>query len=1726
MIQFYSPPKLFKRLAFLFLLLTGINNLSWAQAPSISYPTAAADLTRGYSQGPLTVKIIFNSVCSGTVRLGLPASVTYVAGTVTKTGGTAGVSIAESSIADLSKPVFSISGVAAIGDEITFTVARRAGCGSLATAKDSVYFIAGAGCSDASEVAGTVNTYNLSAPALGITPATALVNTTVGFTTTRTTTVSNGGLGCTDTLRFYIVYPSAGIVNTNSNKITVSGTDFSPWRTNGDTLFYKIAGATMFGGDGILCNTETVTVSEPIRVAKCNTTNTYAAYWGPREWPGCQIATGTSSMTMATGSPNVLQISETIISKSNMCDSALVEATIRNNGTESVVGAGTAYSLIQQLGVGVGAIELRDQNTISKIQIFNNATSTWIDVIQTGGTSLIPAQAALNQFTTDVDGTGGLIDADVDGQFDDLPVGSQYRIRFKHGYVCASNCNTSNHSGASMYKINSSNQCGAALSGTVVIGTSTLANRGLGAIASVTGPSDISDGEVVTMRITSTRDFNLSTVNCPTNQLSLKIAVPKGISLNAGRYYRGVLVGTATTLSTSTITGIGTHDTLVIVGQQLAGTAYTSFAYEADLKLACSGYVSGPISYTISYKCDAAATCGCVETWYCGNIPLTTHCPVSCPDGGLTMTKSNMSRITGGYSSPTASTFVNVSTLSAKQLKYLMPHDTVKGSFNGVYDAGTAGHSFVDEFYELKYKAPGGAKAIEALTASLMIYNRTTGALLSTCPLAAPTSSSVSGGWHTVVYNLSACGINVGDSIVLEPRFYVMVNAAYNPSPTALDSVQNRFYATVSAGTQYTCDKWSAELYVNRSLMYQYSGPTINNIGCSAYQRIVTIGYQTPGYDVYPGEVRNPYDVDSIKVEILNGDAFVGTSFNLLASGTIADGYASSTGTITSITPVFRDNNKTAVFINGGSWPRGETYTTTNGTGYTLTINFTSTSASVAAGNTRFTYYYKTFAYSHDASVKLNNTYTDIPVVNSSKANITVANNTGLVQGVAKQHYWNIQISNPSSYTAPYIWMALEKGTGSGNISIDSVVLKPSNVVLTPVSTYGGTNKWYQLSTSGLASSAFQQARVYFKYTSCNLDSVLLKAGWDCAGYPSPDPTSYLGTPRSIYLKVDPQPSQVQLTITRQPGGGISIPLCTTDSALLILNSAQAANLVNPYVTIYPPAGMSLVSPIKVEYPLGSGDYQNATVSSISGGGYQISLNSHTGIGTNGMLGTALANPAYSPAGGDRQAKIKVDFTTDCSYSSGSSFTFYGFGSRTCGVPATDNGISATTTALNITGASATGSGGGTVSFGTTTVSCGTPTTFSLSTVPTGAPTQAGDTVVYTLPAGLVYAGGFTKGTNCTTCDIVASAASNKVKIKLQTGVAATNTLSYSFDVTPNTAGCGTVTVLSEFKRDITPLMCGATACGSSSVVIASGTSPNITLQKPNLVISNVAVLDTPSWRQAAYPANHVKVFYNNNGTQAYTANLDTVEFFCNASATVPFAKMPLAKSLPIGANDSDEYYIMMPMGSCSPGDVITTKIKGTTAGGTQQCICSESSFISAGVGLPLTFTNTSINAQNCAVNIGWAYSESGSDKVASFVIERSSNGAQYSPVASITAKSSNYVDVTPSSGKWYYRIKAIGVDGKTAYSNTLQATTSQCAGNTVNIYPNPASEQISIVLQGSSVNNQYELVDALGRTIVKGGLNSNSNNKVDVSGVLRGSYIIKIITDDNVTTHQVQIVK
>lgn len=296
--KIYTYKSTLQRTVLLVFVLLGLAAVAQAQAPTITY-THARNLTKGFGDSTLQVKIRFNNTCTGTsVRIGLPAGVEYIDSSLTIVAASAGLSITESSISDRRSPEFDVSGTIVALDEIEFSIARRATCAAAdGGGFDSIWVSFTGGCPDAyitsTSAAGAKN-YNILAPAfsINVSGAGAITGTMVGNNVTRTTIVTNGGTGATDTLRYYIAYPGGAFRSNNTDwHIVANGSDFDTTHTNGDTLFYKIYGATLFGGNSTFDPSETVSITEDIRIIKCGTTaNTtrYGASWGSSDAALCE----------------------------------------------------------------------------------------------------------------------------------------------------------------------------------------------------------------------------------------------------------------------------------------------------------------------------------------------------------------------------------------------------------------------------------------------------------------------------------------------------------------------------------------------------------------------------------------------------------------------------------------------------------------------------------------------------------------------------------------------------------------------------------------------------------------------------------------------------------------------------------------------------------------------------------------------------------------------------------------------------------------------------------------------------------------------------------------------------------------------------------------------------------------------------------------------------------------------------------------------------------------------------------------------------------------------------------------------------------------------------------------------------------------------------------------------------------------------------------------------
>ncbi|MFA6056822.1 MAG: T9SS type A sorting domain-containing protein [Taibaiella sp.] len=168
---------------------------------------------------------------------------------------------------------------------------------------------------------------------------------------------------------------------------------------------------------------------------------------------------------------------------------------------------------------------------------------------------------------------------------------------------------------------------------------------------------------------------------------------------------------------------------------------------------------------------------------------------------------------------------------------------------------------------------------------------------------------------------------------------------------------------------------------------------------------------------------------------------------------------------------------------------------------------------------------------------------------------------------------------------------------------------------------------------------------------------------------------------------------------------------------------------------------------------------------------------------------------------------------------------------------------------------------------------------------------------------------------------------------------------------------------------------------------------------------------------------------------------------------------------------------------------------------------------------LPLTLISFKGQAENNANVLNWVTANE--ENVASFELERGTNGSSFDKIATLSAKGNNtatnnhytYKDVDASTTA-YYRLKMIDRDDKANYSDIV-VLRKGAIQSTINVYPNPAEN--TLFIEGLTNNSSYRITDALGREAIpttavhaEGALTS-----INISGLVQGIYFLQL-TDDN----------
>jgi len=164
---------------------------------------------------------------------------------------------------------------------------------------------------------------------------------------------------------------------------------------------------------------------------------------------------------------------------------------------------------------------------------------------------------------------------------------------------------------------------------------------------------------------------------------------------------------------------------------------------------------------------------------------------------------------------------------------------------------------------------------------------------------------------------------------------------------------------------------------------------------------------------------------------------------------------------------------------------------------------------------------------------------------------------------------------------------------------------------------------------------------------------------------------------------------------------------------------------------------------------------------------------------------------------------------------------------------------------------------------------------------------------------------------------------------------------------------------------------------------------------------------------------------------------------------------------------------------------------------------------------LPVVFENFSVaTGNNRSVAVSWEVSQQVNNS--GYYVEQSTDGINWSKLGFVANNVNNGIssfysfnDANPVSGKNYYRICQVDLDGKESYSEIKSVNIDEsAAGNMISLWPNPAKDVIKIKNDfNGAVARIYSQSGAVMSEIrLQAGVNS-----INISNLSFGAYIVNV---------------
>jgi uncharacterized repeat protein (TIGR01451 family)/gliding motility-associated-like protein len=1532
-----------------FLISTGLPEVPDPQSVIMCYGSTSLLSVR--------MDVAVASSTGGTATITLPAGLEYVPGSVTKTGGTAALTITENG-GTPNAPQFLIGPAnLALGEFITFTVARRAVCAANGgTGNDTVSGTIGSNTS--TDTSSGYSIYEPNIVVISATTSNPLVN--LNQVVTHTITVQNqGNFSITDNffvnLNFnagFQFIPSsvpAGGVLSGGNRI-----DFTNLSALGGAL-----------ADGQFNENDTYTFTVQGRVTSCAATSSYSSGYVCSDNTACNVsAPFVVTNNVARGFPALTVNTSSDLAQSYGCPSSFSThtLTITNTGTEpELAGSGYANDIIVQATGYWSSNTFPDINVTNMASIENNYyTGVYSDLALTNPipASLVTVvggriQVNFNLLTDPVlAATLGIQDVDGDGFFDDLPIGGTVRLYLKQTVPCSSY--TWNTNGARIF---GNEQCGNATtvqfdydSGVALYNHATSAQT-------TQIPSDITLGTPFDITLNGGINYvatNYSGSSWPQTYLEQVFTFSEAMD------FSGITFSDSLS-RVFTYTVDATNKILTIRLQLTSGSqSFNDYKVIGILPL-CGASNSITLNSNTYFVND---DCACRFEYTSSAASTVLHnCP-STPCDGVSTVNVVPNRATFGWASEAAYR-AGAAPLTAPgdpaSSVRLLEEDLLNIASDGRVNGGVFNEVGVSFTYSNNHSFVFNSGTVTLIDASTGItYN---GVVTGTPTLSTPT------GLNQITITSSAVtftpALPAGFTYTSNDEFNVSINlrlvAAANANMLPISSFRVRHFGidTVT-GDRLSCEDYGTALfarYTAESSSVTNATPSIT--GCSSAIPQINISLSGNNNNSFPNEYRPFAQITRAVITIPPGFVYKPNSARILHHN---GGLGNVTQDISSSVSIVGDQLTLTDSDPTNPWPIVSTRSgSANVYKFRMYVELVP-SCVLSSFNGRFNITYDRVSdlYSQTAApeVVLNLTAQTSPTVYTppalSLASAVSANANPAVQQTVN---WTLDATN-STATLPHTWLKIT--TPTGGTSLTSVKLGGTPLMLVhdgSAVTPGTPKTWYA------EVGAFNVGTLNFEfeatYTSCDGDKLVVDLGYNCVAQPlnffiyesqgcSIDPTDLTYTPAPTLL-------QANYTATNT-----TTTLCSPNVTITIeIKSADLASIYDILAEVFLPP----YNTVNNENPLAY--VPNSLQISYNGGATWVTPPANEGY----IASTAPLDPSFvidvtalSNATGGTLATtglvsntsvfVRYQLVSTCSHIAGTGPEMLVSGNAPCGVPATASPLNLETFTINVAGvapayfvvSNLTPTSG---SFS----NCDNPIVFgSIQTIITTTSTGTSGFVEIDIPPGYDYVTGSFICNSTPLCPTFTGvftrpASGNKfIRLEIPAGMTSGQTLDYGFAINPiGIIACGDYKVEMSTYDQVTGVACPTAPGGiCSSILVETGsTTYQYTVDKPVLEIDNLVGTYNAGTYTGSITVTNTSTTVNQTNTAP--ANPVKVDFYCADNVGNPtgaiLSTFTMAGPIAMGATVTENFTLTG--AACSGAGNVVAVISTTN-----NCTCTASQLL------------------------------------------------------------------------------------------------------------------------------------------------------------------------------------